>query len=220
MKAKKLVIAAIMIIGLGIFAGCEEQPAAPETSVPITNSMPAQVETANTQATPPPAMNVSTPPIYSEADVAAYDGAIQLKDVSYCDKIKDATYLQTCKTDVTDQQKTSEALAKGDPALCGQLSTNDRQEACKTHLQISADQQKQGTAISDEIAKSNAIVAAGDYARCAAELSQKSIVDNCEMNILFNLALEKNDVSWCDKITDETTKTDCKTHFAALQKNQ
>ena len=225
MKTHRLFIAGL-ICGMFVLAACEggtvptaQIPAAQTPATPgiqqtgnlqITETQQPGTTQAQTQQPAAPA-----PVAASQADIAAYNGAMQLKDVTFCDKMKDETYKKICKTDVTDQIALDEALNKVDATLCVKLSTKDGQEACKIQVeaankeaQVKIEQQK-----ITETQESMAIqtVSSGDISKC--KQLEAVYVANCELNILLNEAYKANDPKICEQASDSATVEKCKNSY-------
>lgn len=211
MNAKTLTLSALTLAVLLVLASCEAQPGN------LTNgSTPGKSMTSNALVTVTPAGTQAIqplPPPRTEADMAAYNGAMELKDISYCEKIKDETYKTECKTTLSDQLALSSALEKTDATLCAKLSTADKQEACRTNIAVRIQAQSQETQFLNSIAESNKkaqeITDSGDYTKCK-ELPDPNAVSDCEYNILVNKALADKDISWCTKISSKDTIETCK----------
>lgn len=209
MNVKKLLLTTLGLLAMVIVAGCA-QPSTPGSSAPQGSSDILQ------NGTIPP------PPQYSAADRTAYAGALELKEPSFCDKVKDENYRKQCKTEIADQAQIEEASVKMDANLCATLSTDDKREACKIGIEVKIAQENQ-LIQEQETEKKNAelyakILTGKDYTRCK-ELSMERFVRDCELNILVNVALEKKDATWCDKASPEN-REDCKDQFKLAVESQ
>lgn len=192
------IIFGVVCSSLFMLAGCQSDKAA--TTQPQTVT---------------PSSNLTQNP----ADSAAYEGAISLKDASFCDKISDQKYMQDCKDEIADQKIVDEAFAKLDASLCEKLSQNktkfdfsSKRDACKIKIEVEqkriSQQQEQESTIEKTQNLKDQIIAGGDYTRCK-ELTDKNFSATCELQILSNKALQTNDKSWCSKASTEETKKQC-----------
>ncbi len=201
----KIFAATLLITAIFIFSACDTAPTETE------QSQPQQTQQTQTEV---PAQQPA--PQVSKADSAAYSGAMQLMDETYCDKISDAEYKATCKTELADTKSLNEALAAVDSGLCDKLSTDDKKEACKISVQALKDEQKQeeerlkNDAEQQELAQS--IVESKDHTRCK-ELDDSNQREACEMNIILNRAFAENDIAICDLMSTEEGKSSCVANF-------
>lgn len=216
-----------------MLASCE---AGPETGTPAAqnnSSVASQTGTpsstainAQLQVNQPAAGTMQTrltqqlPIVRSQADLAAYQGAVQLKDVSYCDKIAIETIKKECQTAVADEIALADAIAKLDPTLCSKLSTQDQQEACKTQVEVITTEKKQSEsqqANQNEIVNQyETITKAGDYTKCKT-INDTSYSMTCELTILTNMALIAKDPSICDKASSQAVTDECKKRVGGVQ---
>ena len=231
MKAKTLLISAMTLGVLVILAGCEaepgtltdeSQPGKTMNSNALVTVTPGEGQTAITQPaqsageTMNPAETVQrTAPaqaIRSEADMAAYQAALNLNDTTYCDKIKDEAYKTECKTALTDQAAQKAALDKLDAALCSKLSTADKQEACKITVQAEMQRNKESadyeTSLQQQSKLLTEITASGNTGRCP-ELKDSSFVNSCISTIITQSAVRAKDIKECDKATTDSMKQSC-----------
>jgi hypothetical protein len=212
MKAKTLLVSALALASLLIFAGCEE------TTGP---SAPNQNATPNTPAAPAIATQAPVLPAISEADQAAYNGAIQLNDQTYCDKIIDQNYKNQCKTILADQTAQSAALAKLDPAPCDKISTQDKQDACKTQVDVAIKnrqtEQQKGADLNNDETMYAQMNSQQIFDKCN-ELKSSYFIQLCSDQALMREAITKKDISLCDKIMDIDLAGGCKQSLSA--KNQ
>lgn len=196
------------IFSVMIFAGCN-----------TAANQPASQSSTQTQAVTQAALPVQ----HSETDTAAYQGALTLKDASYCDKISDQQYKQQCQTELSDNAAMAAALSKSDQSECAKLSTKDKQDACKIQVEVAlkGQQQSQETQakLDSIVANLNTIVASGDYTKCKT-LDSATFQDNCEYNILVNKALEAKDPTICDKIANKNSIVACKDAVNAVAKTK
>ncbi len=153
---------------------------------------------------------------YSEADTAAYQGALQLKDVSFCEKILDGEYKNMCVTDINDKKILEQALETMDAVLCDNLSTEDKTLACVIKVDVLKAEQKRAVELlqkdTEQSALSQSIVTAGDHTRCT-ELADPNQREACEMNILLNKAFAESDITYCDKMSTDEGKSACRSNY-------
>lgn len=203
MLVKKLfiVIPTVMILFL---AGCQAEQQNYKSAQNNQNLLPT-TQTADQETA------ISTRS-YSAADQAAYDGAQQLKDTSFCDKISDENYKKTCKDAISDQQYLGEARAKIDTALCARLSTKDKQKACNIQIEVLLKEQenikKQEESRKNTGTLRDQFVKAGDYKRCQ-ELKIEGYISECEVNILSQKAISTKDINWCKKASAKSSQEQC-----------
>lgn len=201
----KIFTTTLLITAIFIFSACDTAPTETEQS-----------QTQQTQQTQTEVPAQQPAPQVSEADSAAYSGAMQLMDETYCDKISDADYKSACKTELSDTKSLNEALAALDYGLCDKLSTDDKKEACKISVQVLLDEQKQeeerlqNDAEQQELAQS--IVDSKDHTRCK-ELDDSNQRIGCELNIILNRAFAENDIAICDLMSTEEGKSSCVANF-------
>lgn len=183
----------VAFVAMVILAGCQAPSTGSNTSTP-NGERAIKVE-------------------YSAADQAAYDGAIQLKDTKYCEKISNQAYKKQCKDTLNDEAKLQEALVKVDATICVQLSSKDQQDACKiaveVKLQKAADQKKQEAERAKDLQLESSVIQSGDFKRCK-ELKVEGNFNDCEVNILTTKAIQTKDNSWCDKASNDQNKQSCK----------
>ena len=180
MKAKTILISAIALGVLSILAGCEAQPgalsgseAAPGKS--ITSNALVTVTSDGSQQS-----SELLPPVTNEADLAAYESAKSLRDLSFCEKVSDPEIKKKCNTDVYDLTFQFDAISLNDEKLCDKLSTADLQEACRIKLEA---------------------------ARKFAERS--AMPTDQEMNILRD-AIASGDIAQCEKVKNPDQRNACK----------
>jgi len=157
----------------------------------------------------------------SEADIAAYNGAISLEDKSFCDKIKDEDYKKQCKADLNDKTVQIEAIKNKDESKCPELSTKDLQEACKIQVDIENKKEEKIKKLKEQdkidSAHINEIVKLGDYTKCN-ELSLDNYKKDCQYNILVNKAIKEQDQAWCDKATIASVRESCTLNYTMSTK--
>jgi len=119
-------------------------------------------------------------PQISETDQVAYNGALQLQDLTYCEKITSEDLKKQCVTNVNNKINEDEAIRKLDPTLCDKLEGDDAKSACK--LQI-------------DIAKQ-------------ADIDNAPPTE--EENLLYARALKEKNVKLCEEIKNKDLMTSCK----------
>lgn len=151
-------------------------------------------------------------PAQSEADTAAFNGAQQLKDPTFCDKIKDEEYMKVCKTTLSDELTMSDAVNKMDIALCDKLSTEDMKSACAIQIEVLKKNEQTIAEVEDREEQvtelKNDIQQAGDVKRCA-ELEDANQIAVCELNLLVNKATTSKDVTICKQASTDATVKAC-----------
>ncbi|MFA5829499.1 MAG: hypothetical protein WC843_03320 [Candidatus Gracilibacteria bacterium] len=192
MNIKKTFIAGISLCLL-ILAGCQNS-ASNQANQPITSVQSSSQQGSQTSA----------------ADTAAFNGAVQLKDAKFCDKVIDATYQKACQTAVADVIAMDEALNKLDESICAKIFSKDQQNACKISVEVGLKDKENALLRNKEIEKENQIIGSGDYTACAKQLTDKILISTCELNILENKAIQTKDSSLCDKISLPEDQVRCK----------
>ncbi len=195
MKNNKSLITGISLCLL-FLAGCGQTVSNQEASINPLNT--------KTAASTEPNTNISA------TDKAAFDGAVQLKDEEFCNKIIDKNYKMECVTKLQDLQYLSEAISKLDSQICSKISNLDQQNACKISVEVGQKEAEKSQAFSSEVEKGNQIVAGGDYSQCAKQLTNKTLISSCELNILSAKALETKDATLCNKISLPQDQVRCK----------
>ncbi len=204
---KKLFIL-LPVMALLFLAGCQtEKPS----------------ESSSQTAPVPAATNVTQSAQSSSApDRAAYDGAQQLKDPSFCDKISDENYKKACKDAINDQSQLEEAIVKVDAGVCAKISSADQQKACKIRIEVLLKEQENSK--KQEEARKNAgtlrdqIIKTGDISRCK-EIKIEGKRAECEITILTNKVSTTKNISWCDKASTAELRDQCKTVASKLKSN-
>jgi hypothetical protein len=118
----------------------------------------------------------------NSADTTLYNAALKYKDASYCDKISLQEGINKCKDDVKSTIVVNAALKSLDPKKCDELANQSDIDVCKTQI---------------EVAKTEKMKA-----------DQKNADLNANEDILIQ-AMDKQDASLCQKITDDTQKQLC-----------
>lgn len=201
MNTKKLSLLLIGFAATAFFAGCQNS----------SQATPVGPVTGTTQG----ALNQE-----SAADNAAFQGAVNLKDASFCNKITNKDYQQNCKTAVADSILLAEANNKLDENVCLKISSKEQQDLCKIQIAVGLEEKAKAELAEKENEKRNQIVQAGDYTACAKNLTDKTGISACELNILAAKAFETKEISWCDKISLPQDQQRCKDSFKEGTPNQ
>ena len=151
-------------------------------------------------------------PAVSEADMAAYSGALKTGDPTFCDKIQDQDGKDKCKTAVSDNKVLEEAIKNIDASLCSNLSTEDKQEACKIEIEVSVKENEKNAEDLAEIEKNSdlfsSITENDDKTNCA-QLKDPNLIETCEIKILTNKAIKSGTLDACDESSTEKIKQAC-----------
>lgn len=211
MLIKKLFMV-IPTVAILFLAGCQAEQQSDKSAQNNQNLVPIKQTTDQEAA-------ISTQS-YSAANQAAYDGAQQLKDATFCDKITDKDYKKACKDALNDQQYLAEARAKIDAALCARLSTKDKQKACDIQIEVllkereNNQKQEQNREMAGKLR--DQIIKAGDLSRCS-EIKIEGKKAECEITILTNKASTAKDAGWCDKASTDDLKAQCRAIISKLK---
>lgn len=73
----------------------------------------------------------------SDDDMLLYEGALQLADNNYCERIEESTLREDCIETIRAQDILSEAVAASDKSLCGQLS-DTKKDVCEVQFDVLA----------------------------------------------------------------------------------
>jgi hypothetical protein len=205
MKSRKIFISTLCLVSVFLMLGCQSgdgKKTEPQTST----------QTQDKQA-------VTSPSKYSLADTTAYQGALQLKDPTFCNNITEEAYKNACKAEVADQTRFESAIKALDKNLCSQVANKDKQAACKIQIDIllkNKENQTKQIEQNDALYKQfNDIVKSGDVAACK-QLKDENLFKSCEFNILANKALTAKDESFCLKISDPAGQTECKNQVTQI----
>lgn len=195
-----------LTLGLLVLAGCStvEAPSV-KTTENISASQQASINVADQKLNSSTIDQLSI----SALDQVAYDGARQLNDKSYCEKISDAATKQKCLDDLSGKNTTSESISTD----CSKL-TADTKSACELQLQIdakvaenNANKQKE---IDSQAKLTSEYIKAGDIAKCKSLTLPASNLE-CEMNILVPKAIAAKDDSVCEQASNKEIVEACKT---------
>ena len=207
------------ILGMLVLTACATETGTPTTQPQGSQPTATSTGTLNVQTGEQPAVT-STAPVpavtHSEADVAAYNGALQLNDATFCDKIKEAGLANGCKIDVSDAIALSDALTRTDATLCDKLSNADKIAACKIQLEAhnKAAELKQAKVAekNEQVALYNSIFDSGKWEDCG-KLTDPFFADTCVNNGILVEAVTKKDITVCNKIKDKQAVTACQSAY-------
>ncbi len=215
---KKLLI---VTLGIAILSGCASTPAAtqqtknpdvttPSVSESETNTTSASTTTP-TEATGLPTSSTATiPSTPSPVDQVAFDGARQLNDKSYCIKINDSAFRQSC-LDQFDKPKPSPATD------CATITDTQSREACKLKQQIAENlaqkQKAQTDLINSETTLRDQAIAALDITKCK-NIQTFGLKQDCQVNIILQQSQKTKDPTICDQLAtiDPTARELCIKH--------
>ncbi len=213
MNRKTIFTLSAILLTAAILTGCQEETPI-QQGIPQTNSgkninsikEPVDKNQNATQSLVTP----STPA--SEADKAAFEGALQLKDKLFCEKIIDAKYKAYCLKTVNSSIANSNAQITDNSTDCDKLSTADLQSACKINLEVQkAREQKEleiQKANEDRSALLTEIIASGSVQECS-KLDTEGSKASCETTILSNKAIMAKDSAICSQASSEKLKNAC-----------
>lgn len=118
----------------------------------------------------------------SNDDIALYEGAIQLGDASYCEKIQNSKLREECSERILVQDTVSEAIKMEDIKLCDKLN-EAKAEVCKVQVEIlkkNAENFRDSTL--PELDIMQAAVESGDIEVCN-QLQSERKKENCQTNV-------------------------------------
>lgn len=174
---------------LFVLIGCEAAPSNDSTSKPPTTEQPTQTEQIIesdepiTKGEQPSGENLETPDEeVSDDDITLYEGATQLGDTSYCEKIKNSNLREECSESILVQDTVAEAIEMEDIKLCDKLNET-KAEVCKVQVEIlkkNAENFRDSTPAELDIMK--AAVEAGDIEVCN-QLQSERKKENCQTNV-------------------------------------
>jgi hypothetical protein len=104
----------------------------------------------NSQENPAPTtanQQVSNTITTSAADQAAYEGALQLMDANFCDKISDENLKANCRSNIYSKNVQKEAVKNLNPQICDQITDEDQSAACKIAVEVAQKQAENRTPI-------------------------------------------------------------------------
>jgi hypothetical protein len=201
-----------------LFVGCTNTAPSP-TSNPIT--APSQQKSTDASINQKENFSINgtsekktiqTQESMSEPDKAAYIGAMKLGDTSMCDKISNESFKKQCKADVSDTKAEKEAIAKLDPSICVGMSTNDKQEVCKIHVETEKAIKLKSSQELEQVNEYNQLLAklsSGNDPAACSELKNADTINECQDAIYFREAQIQKDKSVCSKIKNTETKSVC-----------
>ncbi len=215
---QKTLISAAIVISFLSFTACESGPnASIDTAGGSISGSGANTDLSNqTGQIPLDEDETASIKDYSEADRAAYTGALQLMDEAYCSRIEDGDFKTMCITEISDKKFLEQAVEAMDAAMCEKLSTDDKSAACVIKVDVKKTEQQQEEERlrkdTEQEALAQSIVNAGDHTRCR-ELADPNQQEACEMNILLNKAFAENDITYCDTMSTDEGKAICRSNY-------
>jgi hypothetical protein len=184
-----------------------------QSTVSAVNNQTAAATAKPTEATPPPALTAS------QADLAAYNGAMKLDDQSYCEKIADEDYRGQCVSDLSNRLLLKTALENKDAALCEKMSNTDQQQACRTQVEVKLQskemEQQKLEAISVQESAMKAALDSSDLSACT-KLDNQNARTDCELNILINLAQSSQSAEPCSRASSEGLRQACEEEYRQI----
>ena len=199
MNSKKIL--SLVLTCSFFLVGCQEQTALEQHPV-AKDSISSQENAGNTQNK-----------TLSLGDQAAYEGALQLKDEAFCDKISSEEMRGRCKDDLSNGRILEEAITKADRSLCEKMSNKEYQDACEIKVELAKkekamkeENEKNTKAMQDQY---NKIIAEGNLEQCDT-LTDNNFKLSCKSTVLTNKALKNKDKSLCEKIEQKELQEDCK----------
>lgn len=191
MKKTALTIAVISMLVLSACA---------DTAIKDENSTYAE-QNPFQQATPD-ALSIPEQTNIGEVDQAIIQGAITLKDEQYCDKISSEDAKRTCIAMVTDEIIKLQAVAANDPELCQTLNNKEDIEICKVNVDIAKISTQESAArnaiVNKDIEVYNKIQEERNFDNCKS-IQTDYLKESCERDAIFIEALEKDDITICQK---------------------
>ncbi len=218
MQKTKTHLLIISLCALAVLAACETVPApisSPQDGQPVNQSQPAENmkkldagEESNGQTLP----IGEEMPLVSAADQAAYGGALQLMDVSFCEKISDQSFKTQCRTDIANKTIEDKALESLDQSVCDEISNQDVRQACRIAVEVekqSAEQENERLQVTAEMeSRMKTALDNDDLSACASLENQNARID-CELNVLVNSARSADDTAACSRASSEEIKQAC-----------
>lgn len=207
MKLTTPFLSTLLLLSI-LLSGCQSQP-----STTVHQATPESQKTASAQEEKSTPDSKEPTQEIALADQTAFDGALQLQDENFCNKIENGELKNKCKEEVRDLISFDKALTAQDKNLCKQVINQDKQKACETSIEIGVEMEKKQK---KEIEESNArfeqfkqIVSGNDVEKCKT-LADVSFKASCEYNLVVNKAIDSKDAKMCDAISSEELKQDCK----------
>ena len=203
------------IIPLLFLAGCAEQDSISLQNANSKNSNNQQNVAISSQIENP----TITPP--SPADQTAYAGAMNLKDLSLCQKIQDEQYKNQCTSALKDEKILEQALTTKDKTVCDQISTDAQKQNCVMQITVLEEAQTKQAQSQQQIDADSKleveIIKSGDYTRCSQITTYGSEFE-CEVNILAQKAITTKDKTWCQKGSTDEIKSACEQQIVFINK--
>jgi len=223
--SKSIKLVTLLAITMLSLSACEAAPdtsedaSKPTQTSETTADQPSGIQLTDSSAQEGDTTKVPGTVQLSDSDVTAYNGAMELNDASFCDRITDQAYKDLCKNDLSDKAIIIEAVKKKDISICQGLSSNDQVQVCeiKVDLEVKSQEIAQQKAKMNEatMVLSDEIVEKGELARCA-ELGEDYIA-SCEIDILLNKAFAEKNPNTCDQASSPETVAMCKDRYEALR---
>jgi len=211
--SKSALILSSLLLTTVLLTSCK--PFNKQTSEAVPTNAPPETTEVTPSVNDTAAMPTAKPKIYSASDQAAYAGALELKDVEFCNKISDEDYQAACKSAVADSTTLESAVSNSDSADCAKLSSEDAKKACEIKIEVEtkklAQQQAVENAKADGLKKAQEIVDAKDINRCK-ELAIESQQFDCELTIIINKATAQHDISICEQGSTQEIRDICKSN--------
>jgi len=147
------------------------------------------------------------------ADQEYFSAALQRSDKSLCEKIQTPEGKSLCVDQISDKALMDDAIASSDKNKCSAMKIASNKELCMAKLDIVASDQAITDQFIKDSAKVDAIVEAGVFSRCAAELTNENVISACQINIAVHQAQEKNDITRCDQVDKQESRDECRKAF-------
>ncbi len=187
------------------FSGCESgnqqlpsQPANPQVQPPITTQQQAATP-ENTQDT-------------ELADQVAFDGARQLRDVTFCQKIVNAELKQSCVTLLNDTATQQAAVDSMNPTLCDKLSTKALQNGCRMRLEVEGKNSEIQNKFAEETKLWDAMNEKKDFSKCES-LTYEPYKKDCIFVRTRNDAIAKKNPIICKELKDGDSISECEKQY-------
>ena len=190
-----------------MISGCESEKSSMPSSVTIDETPPSVFEQNESLAEP------------SLTDLALYDSAFELMDVTFCNKIVDPALRKTCQNGIHNQLVVEKAIGILDESICNESSSADATEACKIRVQIQFSLALKKQQFQAEVEGGNNIIATRKVTDCAANLKDPSVIQSCELTIIVSEAVKMENISLCDQASTEVTRKICRNDYVVLVAN-
>lgn len=150
-------------------------------------------------------------------DQQIYQRAIDLKDAKACDTIKNEDVKSECGDVVNALVLTDKAVAELDDDFCGDIKLERYEEECEARVasileQKEAEEKKKAEYEKyqeEKLSIEQKAIDSKDFTICDS-IKDKSGKDQCQYNVLANLAIANNDIRECDKIENPSSVILCK----------